>query len=106
MVTNGHTYDLTLAPDGLSRRLWAYAPSGEDFSSVDLGTLNPTQLHADSPIWGVYDIAQSDGAAGRTAIVLHHPGGGLGATVLDALAPDTANTRFYSGLSYGGLTHD
>ena len=106
MVTNGHTYQLTFAPDGQSRRLWAYAPSEEDFSSVDLGTLNPTELHTDSPIWNVFDIAQSDGAAGRTAIVLHHAGGGLGATVLDAAAPDTANTRFYSGLAYGGLSHE
>jgi hypothetical protein len=106
MVTNGRTYDLTFAPDGLSRRLWAYAPSGQDFSSVDLGTLNPTELHTDSPIWSVFDIAQSAAATGRTAVVLHRGGSGLGATVLDALAPDTANTRFYSGLTYGGLSHE
>jgi hypothetical protein len=106
MVTNGHTYQLTISPDGLSRRLWAYAPSGEDFASVDLATLNPTQLHADSPIWNVFDIAQSGAATGRTAIVLHDSGDGLGATLLDALNPDSANTRFYSGLTYGGLNHD
>jgi hypothetical protein len=106
MVTNGHTYQLTFAPDGRSRRLWAFAPSGEDFSSVELGTLNPTELHADSPVWNVFDIAQSGSAGGRTAVVLHHSGAALGATVLDAVAPDTANTRFYSGLAYGGLSHE
>lgn len=106
MVTNGHTYQLTFAPDGQSRRLWAFAPSEEDFSSVELGTLNPTELHADSPVWNVFDIAQSGGAGGRTAVVLHHSGGALGATLLDAVAPDTANTRFYSGLAYGGLSHE
>jgi hypothetical protein len=106
MVTNGHTYQLTLAPDGQSRRLWAYAANGEDFSSVDLGTLNPTELHVDSAIWSVFDIAQDNGATGRTAVVLHDTGAGLGATVFDALDPDSASTRFYSGLSYGGLSHD
>jgi hypothetical protein len=28
---------------------------------------------------------------------------GAGATVFDALAPSTANARFYSGLELGGL---
>jgi len=28
---------------------------------------------------------------------------GIGATVLDALSPSTANARFYSGLELGGL---
>ena len=68
--------------------------------------MNPTELHADSPVWSVFDIAQSGGVGGRSAIVLHQTGGTLGATVLDAVAPDTANTRFYSGLAYGGLSHE
>jgi hypothetical protein len=106
MVTNGRTFQLTFAPDGQSRRLWAFAPSGEDFSSLDLGTLNPTELHADSPIWNVFDVAQSGGATGRSAIVLHQGSHDVGATLFDALEPDTANTRFYSGLAYGGLTHE
>jgi hypothetical protein len=106
METNGRQFALTFAPDGQSRRLWAYAPSGYQFSSVDLSTLNPTGLSAERPIWNVFDIAQSGGATGRTAIVLHHFEGDLGATVLDALAPGDRDTRFYSGLAYGGLTHE
>jgi hypothetical protein len=106
METNGKQFALTFAPDGQSRRLWAYAPSGSQFSSVDLSTLNPTGLSAERPIWNVFDIAQSGGATGRTAVVLHHFDGDLGATVLDALDPDDRTTNFYSGLAYGGLTHE
>ena len=39
---------------------------------------------------------------GRTAIALHADTG-LGATVFDALTPDIATSRFYSGLEFGGL---
>ncbi len=42
----------------------------------------------------------------RTAVALHLAAGinaGIGATVLDALAPSTANARFYSGLELGGV---
>jgi hypothetical protein len=106
MVTNGRQFALTFAPDGQSRRLWAYAPSGTDFSSLDLTTLNPTGLSAERAIWSVFDIAQSGGATGRSALVLHHFAEDLGATVLDALNPDDRFTRFYSGLAYGGLTHE
>jgi hypothetical protein len=73
---------------------------------LDLGTLSPASLSSEEPIWDVFDIAQSRGAKGRTAIVLHDSGGDLGATVLDALAPDDGNTRFYSGLGFGGLSHE
>jgi len=105
MVTNGNHYSLTFAPDGQSRRLWAYAPQGYAFSSLDLDTLNPVSLTTQRPIWQVFDIAQS-GGGGRTAIALHNVAGNLGATVFDALAPDDGTTRFYSGLAYGGLTDD
>lgn len=106
MSTNGSKFDLTFAPDGQSHRLWAYAPQGYAFSSVDLETLNPTSLTTQRPIWRVFDIAQSAGGTGRTAIALHTAGGNLGATVFDALAPDDGNTRFYSGLAFGGLPHE
>jgi len=38
--------------------------------------------------------------------VLHQGDSDFGATLFDAIAPDTANTSFYSGLAYGGLTHE
>jgi len=72
----------------------------------DLETLNPTSLTTQRPIWQVFDIAESGGGAGRTAIALHNAGGTLAATMFDALAPDDGNTRFYSGLAYGGLSHE
>jgi hypothetical protein len=106
MLTNGHTFQLTFAPDGQSQRLWAFTPSAEAFASIDLGNLNPNELNTERPIWDVFDIAQSNGGVGRTAIVLHQGDSGFGATLFDAIAPDTANTSFYSGLAYGGLTHD
>lgn len=105
LVTNGNHYTLAFAPDGQSHRLWAYAPQGFAFSSVDLDTLNPVSLTTQRPIWQVFDIAQS-GGGGRTAIALHNVGNNLGATVFDALAPDDGNTRFYSGLAYGGLADE
>jgi hypothetical protein len=104
METNGGQYALTFAPDGQSHRLWAYPPGGRKFSSVDLGTLDPTSLDAERDIWSVFDIAQTGGGTGRTAIVLHKTDGDFGATLLNALEPDNAQTRFYSGLAYGGLT--
>ncbi|HEX5100354.1 MAG TPA: hypothetical protein VFV94_12680 [Polyangiaceae bacterium] len=106
MATNGSRFNLTFAPDGQSHRLWAYAPQGTAFSSVDLETLNPTSLTTQRPIWQVFDIAESGGGTGRTAIALHNAGGNLAATTFDALAPDDGNTRFYSGLAYGGLSHE
>jgi hypothetical protein len=106
MATNGHQYQLTFAPDGQSTRLWAYAPSGTGFSSLNLSTLVPTGLHAERAIWSVFDIAQRGGGGGRTAVVLHDVGGDFGATVLDGIDPDDASTRFYSGLAYRGLTHE
>lgn len=106
MRTNGTTFQLTFAPDGQSHWLWAFMPTAEDFSSIDLDNLNPNVLYTERPIWGVFDVAQSNGAAGRSAIVLHQGDGDFGATLFDALTPDTANTRFYSGLAYKGLTHE
>ena len=106
MATNGRRFSLVFAPDGQSHRLWAYAPQGTEFSSLDLDTLNPVSLTTQAPIWRVFDIAQRGNAGGRTAIALHSSDTNLAATVFDGLNPDDGNTRFYSGLAYGGLTHE
>jgi hypothetical protein len=106
MSTNGRRFSLVFAPDGQSHRLWAFAPQGYDFSSLDLDTLKPVSLTTQAPISQVFDIAQRGGAGGRTAIALHVSATNLGATVFDGLNPDDGNTRFYGGLAYGGLTHD
>lgn len=101
MKTNGGLA-LEVAPDG--ERVWAYSPGQPGFASVDFAKLHPVSLIAERQVSNVFDIEAVNGQ--RTAIALHLSAGtgiGLGATVLDALAPSTANARFYSGLELGGL---
>ncbi len=101
MKTNGALM-LEVAPDG--ERVWAYNPGQPGFASVDFAKLHPVSLIAERPVSNVFEIAGPDGQ--RTAVALHlaaGSGAGIGATVLDALAPSTANARFYSGLELGGV---
>jgi hypothetical protein len=92
--------ELRVAPDG--NRLWAYTVHGTDLARVTFSDLHPVSLSTQRPISAVFDIAQADG--GRSAVVLHSEAGqGLGATVFDALQPDSAQSRFYSGFEFGGL---
>ena len=98
------TADLTieLAPDG--QRVWAFSPGTTGFASVDFATLHPISLIAERALSDVFDIATADGQ--RSALALHlgvNGTPGIGATVFDALAPTTANARFYSGLELGGI---
>jgi hypothetical protein len=105
MVTNGLNLELSLSPDG--ERLWAFQPDGERFAQVSFSNLHPISLATDAPIRGVFDVGRPDGGGGdaaRSAIVLHHRAEGLAATVLDAIQPDGAVTKFYSGLVYEGLS--
>jgi hypothetical protein len=102
MDTNGRDFVVSAAPDG--ERLWAFLPGGSDFASIDLQNLHAVSLSAERPISGLFDVGQTEGGAGRTAIVLHQGDGDLAATVLNALDPDSARTRFYSGLAYEGIT--
>jgi hypothetical protein len=89
---------LMVSPDG--GRLWTYQVGTSQLASVDFAALHPVPLFVDRPIAAVYDVARPDG--GRTLIALHATGG-LGATVFDALTPDTATARLYSGLLLEGL---
>ena len=57
-------------------------------------------LPLDRPIDGVFDVARRDG--GRSLVALDVRGA-VGATVLDAVAPDTAASRSYYGLLLEGL---
>ena len=101
MRTNGGL-TLEVAPDG--ERVWAYNPGQPGFASVDFASLHPVSLIAERPVSNVFDIEGVNGQ--RTAVALHlNPGtiDGIGATVLDAFAPSTANARFYSGLELGGV---
>jgi hypothetical protein len=101
MDTNGRNFTLAAAPDG--ERLWAFLPGGTDFASIDLQNRHAASLSAERPITGLFDVSQA-GGSGRTAIVLHQSDGDLGVTVLNALEPDSARTRFYSGIAFEGIT--
>ncbi len=88
---------LTIARDGL--RMWAFEPGGEQLAAIDLATLHPVPLTTDPPIADVFDVARADG--GRSLVALHQEGG-VGATIFDALAPDSAKSRRYSAILVGG----
>src|SRR6185312_3787077 len=79
---------LSLSPDG--KRIWAFEQQGTRISAIDLATLNPVPLTTDVAIQAVYDVQRLDG--GRAAIAIHGDGT-LGATVFDALVPDTVTSR-------------
>lgn len=102
MDTNNRDFTVSAAPDG--ERLWAFLSGGVDFASIDLRNLHAISLSAERPITGLFDVSQTQGGSGRTAIVLHQGDGDLAVTVLNALDPDSAETRFYSGLVYEGIT--
>jgi hypothetical protein len=104
MLTNAVGFQLSVSPDG--QRSWALRPGTEEFASIDFSTLHPTSVQVERPVSGVFDVRRPDG--GRTLIALHSGGSairaqGVGATVLDAINPDTALSRFYGGLLLGGL---
>lgn len=98
MLTSTVGFDLSVAPDG--GRAWAVRTGTTELAQINLETLHPTSLEIERDITRAYDIERQDG--GR-AIVSLHAVGTLGATVMDALDPDSAETRFYGGLLLGGL---
>ena len=87
-----------VAPDG--QRLWAFQRGGTQLAEVTLENLHPVQLPLDRSIDSVFDVARADG--GRSLIAIDARGG-VGATVLDALAPDTTASRSYYGILLEGL---
>lgn len=97
MLSSG-ALTLRVADDGL--RAWAFQPGSQRLAQIDLGTLAPTSLFIEQPISQVFDVA-SDTDEARTLVALHDVGMGA-VTLLDARAPDTAQTRFYPGLLLGG----
>ncbi|HKO94874.1 MAG TPA: hypothetical protein VJU61_27160 [Polyangiaceae bacterium] len=97
MLSSG-SLSLSVADDGL--RAWAFAVGSPRLAKIDLSTLEPTNLQIERPLAAVFDIASSTGG-GRTLVALHG-GGGRSATLLNALEPDSASTRFYPALLLGG----
>lgn len=100
-ITGG--YRMTVAPDG--GRFWAFSPSSPDFGKTDLDTLHPKNLVTSLNVSALYDIERLDKT--RAAIVLHGTDqddpGDVSITLFDALAPSSADTRFFGGLLLEGL---
>jgi hypothetical protein len=86
---------LHVAPDG--QRLWAFQKGTSQLAEVTLDNLHPVPLPLDRPIEAVFDVARADAQGQRSLIVLDKRGG-VGATVLDAINPDTTASRSYYGL--------
>ncbi|MGA7120999.1 MAG: hypothetical protein WBY94_12925 [Polyangiaceae bacterium] len=94
---------LSIAPNG--QRLWAYAQGGTDLAQVDFATLNPVPLTTTEPIDVVYDVQRPStgpGGDGGSSLIAIHNQGTVGATVFDAVAPDTASARIVPALLLEG----
>lgn len=89
---------LVVSRDG--SRLWAFQRGTSSLAQVLLADLHPTPLPLDRPIDSVFDVARPEG--GRSLITIDVRGAG-GATVLDALAPDTAASRSFYGFLFEDL---
>lgn len=98
MLTNQGGFELSVSPDG--GRAWALRRGTPEFAQINLSSLHPTSLEIERDVTAVYDIERRDGS--RAVIALHSLGN-LGVTVLDALDPDSAETRFYPALLLGDL---
>jgi hypothetical protein len=94
---------LALAPDG--ERIWAFAQGGTALDQIPFANLNPVEVTTTQPIRAVYDVARPPAAlggdGGRSLIAIHDQGA-VGATVFDALAPDTATSRVVPALVLEG----
>lgn len=86
------------APDG--QRLWVFQRGHADLAQVSLENLHPIPVPLDRSIDSVFDVARADG--GRSLIAIDTRGA-VGATVIDALAPDTTDSRSYYGMFLEGL---
>lgn len=97
-------FSLRLAPDG--RRAWAFAPGALQLAQLDFENKHPISVAVERPVQDVFDIERTSGS-GRTLLVLHASSpfaasSDLGATLFDAVNPDSARSRFYSGLGLEG----
>ena len=91
---------LVIAPDG--QRMWAFSPGGEDLAKLAFADLNPTPVKTEPAIDNVYDVARATGPKDGRSLIAIHKVGGVGATVFDALNPDTADSHRLSGLLLEG----
>jgi hypothetical protein len=92
-IDTTQTPSLAMAPDGTTGpdggRFWAYVSGGTDLAYIGLKSLNPIPLTTTAPIASVFDIAAP---AGARTLVAFDAQGTFGATVFDALNPQTATS--------------
>jgi hypothetical protein len=86
---------LSIAPDG--QRVWAFAQGSVQLASISFATLNPSPVWTDLPIGAVFDVACVDDPTKRALVALHLEGT-VGATLFDAIDPQSAPPRRLSGL--------
>lgn len=86
---------LHVSRDGKS--LWAFQRGNSNLSQISLADLHPIPLPIDRPIDAVFDVEHPDDSNARSLIAIDTRGA-AGATVLNALAPDTASSHSYYGL--------
>lgn len=86
---------LSIAPDG--QRVWAFAQGLDELASINFATLNPSPVWTELPISNVYDVACADDGT-RRALVALHSAGTEGATLFDAVDPQSVQPRRLSGL--------
>jgi hypothetical protein len=91
---------LSVSPNG--ERVWVVPPDAREIASVDLATERPTPVMLPRSTSLVFEVSQAN-AKGRSLIALHGWPDDVGATVLDARAPDGAKTRSYASILLGGL---
>lgn len=98
-------FNLRMAPDGL--RAWAFLPYELGIARLTFDDKHPITVAVERPVTDIFDIERSQGS-GRTAFALHTSSSysgapDLAATVFNADNPDSAHTRFVSGLILEGL---
>ncbi len=104
LEVSSQDFRLVVAQDG--GRAWAFSPWNNRFASIDLESLHPTSLQVSAQVSAIHDIQRADG--GRAALVFHgteasSETGDPGVTLLDALNPISAKSRFFGGLFLEGL---
>jgi hypothetical protein len=82
-------------------RVWTFLRGGTYLAVTKFADLNPVNLITDLPIDSVYDLQRTDDASQRSLIAIHQVGG-LGATVFDALAPESSPSRRIGALLLEG----
>jgi len=99
--------DLTLNLSPRGEQLWAFKRGASGFARLTFDPLQPSSLYTEKTIDFVHDFATSRGDDQRSALALHvlrnNGHDSIAATLFDGDDPNTAQTKFYSGLELMGI---